>query len=193
MTQRLKTFYQTDVAPALLQQYNLPNQHQIPKLLKVVVNCGVGQGGDKAELIKATVADLRLITGQQPIITRAKKSIAGFNLRQKMAIGVAVTLRNETMYAFVDRLIHLALPRIRDFQGLDYHSFDGYGNFHLGLKEQLMFPEMEYDKVEQVRGMDIAIVTSCTEDALALRLLTGLGFPFRPQLPRTAAMKDVVL
>lgn len=192
MTQRLKVFYQTEVAPALSHQYHFANPHQIPKLLKVVVNCGVGQGGDKGELIKATVADLRLITGQQPIITRAKKSIAGFNLRQKMAIGVAVTLRNETMYAFVDRLIHLALPRIRDFQGLDYHSFDGYGNFHLGLKEQLMFPEIEYDKIEQVRGMDVSIVTSCSEDTLALALLTGLGFPFRPQTPRTAAMKDVL-
>jgi len=192
MTQRLKAFYQTEVAPALLRQYNLPNRHQIPKLLKVVVNCGVGQGGDKGELIKATVEDLRLITGQQPIITRAKKSIAGFNLRQKMAIGVVVTLRNDTMYAFVDRLIHLALPRIRDFQGLDYHSFDGYGNFHVGLKEQLMFPEIEYDKIEQVRGMDIAIVTSCTSDDLALNLLVGLGFPFRPQTSRTPAIKELL-
>lgn len=192
MTQRLKAFYQTEVAPALLRQYNLPNRHQIPKLLKVVVNCGVGQGGDKGELIKATVEDLRLITGQQPIITRAKKSIAGFNLRQKMPIGVVVTLRNDTMYAFVDRLIHLALPRIRDFQGLDYYSFDGYGNFHVGLKEQLMFPEIEYDKVEQVRGMDIAIVTSCTSDDLALNLLVGLGFPFRPQTSRTSASKELL-
>jgi len=182
MTQRLKLLYEQNVAPSLYQQYHLTNSHQIPRLLKIVVNCGVGEGADKDELIKSTLEDIRLITGQQPIVTRAKKSIAGFNLRQNMAIGVAVTLRNDTMYAFLDRLIHLALPRIRDFQGLDYRSFDGCGNFNLGLKEQLMFPEIEYDKVEKVRGMDISIVTSCRNEDLAFSLLLQLGLPFQKKV-----------
>lgn len=193
MTQRLKKFYHEHVVPSLVQQYQFENIHQVPRLIKVVVNCGVGEGSDKGDFIKATVQDLRLITGQQPIITKAKKSIAGFSIRQKMPIGVAVTLRNDTMYAFLDRLINLALPRIRDFQGLRYTSFDGWGNLNLGLREQLMFPEIEYDKVEKVRGMDISIVTSSNDDKLACSLLIGLGLPFlRKTKPPQVRMKALV-
>lgn len=183
MTQRLKTFYLNEVIPALREEYNIDNIHQVPRLTKVVVNCGVGEGADNAKLIEATLHDLSLITGQKAVVTRAKKSIAGFNIRAKMPVGVSVTLRGDTMYAFLDRLINLALPRIRDFQGLTRHSFDGFGNFHLGLKEQLMFPEIEYDKVDKLRGMDISIVTSCCNNNEALRFLIALGMPFRNPNP----------
>lgn len=183
MTQRLKKFYLDEVVGPLYKTYQFQNIHQVPKLIKIVVNCGVGEGSDNAKLIESTLEDLSLITGQKAIVTRAKKSIAGFNIRAKMPVGVTVTLRGNTMYAFLDRLINLALPRIRDFQGLTDHSFDGFGNFHLGLKEQLMFPEIEYDKVEKIRGMDISIITSCNNDNQALSFLKALGMPFRKSSP----------
>jgi len=179
MTQRLKKFYLKEIVPQISKELVLNNVHQIPCLRKIVVNCGVGEGSENAKLIESTLKDLTLITGQKAVITRAKKSIAGFNVRAKMPVGICVTLRGDTMYAFLDRLINLALPRIRDFQGLNTQSFDGYGNFHLGLKEQLMFPEIQYDKVDKLRGMDISIVTSCKSNAEARRLLTALGMPFR--------------
>jgi large subunit ribosomal protein L5 len=179
MTQRLKAFYLDIVVPKLSKQYKFANVHQVPHLKKIVVNCGVGEGADNAKLIDSTLQDLTLITGQKAVITRAKKSIAGFNVRAKMPVGISVTLRGDTMYAFLDRLINLALPRIRDFQGLPQTSFDGFGNFHLGLKEQLMFPEIEYDKVDKLRGMDVSIVTSCHTNDEALTFLAALGMPFR--------------
>ena len=179
MTQRLKAFYLDIVVPELSKQYNFANVHEVPHLKKIVVNCGVGEGADNAKLIDSTLQDLTVITGQKAIITRAKKSIAGFNIRAKMPVGIAVTLRGDTMYAFLDRLINLALPRIRDFQGLAHTSFDGFGNFHLGLKEQLMFPEIEYDKIDQVRGMDISIVTTAKTQEQGLSLLKEFGLPFK--------------
>jgi len=183
MTQRLKTFYLDQVVPSWSDKYQIQNIHEVPRLHKIVVNCGVGEGSDNAKLIEASLHDLSLITGQKAVVTRAKKSIAGFDIRAKMAVGVTVTLRGDTMYAFLDRLINLALPRIRDFQGLSVYSFDGFGNFHLGLREQLMFPEIEYDKVEKLRGMDISIVTSCRTDEQALSFLKALGLPFRHRQP----------
>ena len=193
MTQRLKKFYLDEVVLPLYKSSQFKNILQVPKLIKIVVNCGVGEGSDNAKLIESTLQDLSLITGQKAIVTRAKKSIAGFNIRAKMPVGVTVTLRGNTMYAFLDRLINLALPRIRDFQGLTTHSFDGFGNFHLGLKEQLMFPEIEYDKVEKIRGMDISIITSCQSDSQALIFLKALGMPFRSynSNEQTLSVKEV--
>jgi large subunit ribosomal protein L5 len=179
MVQRLKTIYLDKIVPFLWESQAYKNKHEIPYLKKIVVNCGVGEGAENAKVIESALQDLMLITGQKGIINRARKSIAGFNIRAKMPIGVSVTLRGDTMYAFLDRLLNLALPRIRDFQGLSRQSFDGFGNFHLGLKEQLMFPEIEYDKVEKLRGMDISIVTSCKTDAEALVFFTCLGMPFQ--------------
>jgi large subunit ribosomal protein L5 len=179
MTQRLKKIYFDNVVPKLLEQFEFENMHQVPKLTKIIINCGVGEAVENSKLIESTLQDLTVITGQKPIVTRAKKSIAGFALRAKMPVGVCVTLRGDTMYAFLDRLINLALPRIRDFQGLKKSSFDGYGNFHLGLKEQLMFPEIEYDKVQKIRGMDISIVTSCRTNIEAFHFLAALGMPFQ--------------
>lgn len=179
MTQRLKTFYLNTVVPKLREQLQSKNIHQVPQLKKIVINCGLGEASQSAKSLESTLRDLSFITGQKPVVTRAKKSIAGFQIREKMPVGVCVTLRGDTMYAFLDRLIHLALPRIRDFQGLNSKSFDGHGNFHLGLKEQLMFPEIDYDKIEKLRGMDICIVTSCKKDVEALQFLTALGMPFQ--------------
>ena len=179
MTQRLKELYLKEVIPQMRQELKINNVHEIPSLKKIVVNCGIGEGSENAKLVESTLQDLSLITGQKAVITRAKKSIAGFSVRAKMPVGICVTLRGDTMYAFLDRLINLALPRIRDFQGLTRQSFDGFGNFHIGLKEQLMFPEIEYDKVDKLRGMDISIVTSCKTNAEARRFLIALGMPFR--------------
>jgi large subunit ribosomal protein L5 len=179
MTQKLKFFYFHTVVPRLMEEFNLNNIHEVPKLKKIVINCGVGEGYDDAQIIESTLHDLRIITGQKAVVTRAKKSIAAFDIRTKMPVGVCVTLRGDTMYAFLDRLINLALPRIRDFRGLNKRSFDGYGNFHLGLKEQIMFPEIKYHKIDKARGMDIAIVTSCSTDMEAMAFLTALGMPFR--------------
>jgi large subunit ribosomal protein L5 len=180
MAQRLKTVYLQSVVPRLREELSYNNWHQVPRLEKVVINCGLGEASQNARSLESTLRDLSSVAGQKPIVTRARKSIAGFQVRAKMPVGVCVTLRGEAMYAFLGRLIHLALPRIRDFQGLNWKSFDGYGNFHLGLKEQLVFPEIDYDKVDRLRGMNICIVTTCRTHAEGLSLLTALGMPFQP-------------
>lgn len=176
---RLKELYVNEVAPALMQKYSYKSPMQIPKLDKIVIN--VGTGGDErdnAKAMEAIVGDLTAITGQKAVVTRAKKSVANFKLRAGMAIGAKVTLRGEKMYEFVDRLFSLALPRVRDFKGINPNAFDGRGNYSLGLKEQLIFPEIEYEKVDRVRGMDIAFVTTAATDEEARTLLALLGAPF---------------
>ena len=175
---RLKVRYRDELVSRLQDQLGLPNVMQVPRLEKVVLNIGVGDAVKDGRLLDAAVEDLTTITGQKPIITKARKSIAGFKLRQGMPIGAKVTLRGDRMWEFVDRLVSLALPRIRDFRGLDAKGFDGRGNFTLGVTEQLIFPEIDYDKVLQVRGMDITVVTTADDDDQGRALLLALGFPF---------------
>lgn len=179
MTPRLKEKYQNEVVPALMQEFAYKTIMQAPRLTKVVVNIGLGEAIQNAKALDAAVNDLGMITGQKPVITRAKKSIANFKLRQGMAIGAMVTLRGDRMYEFADRLISLALPRIRDFRGVSRRSFDGRGNYSLGLREQIIFPEIDYDKVDKVRGLEVAIVTTAPDDAQGYGLLKRLGMPFR--------------
>jgi len=179
MSQRLKKSYVESIRPALLTQFAYANQHQVPKVLKVVINRGVGEATQNSRSLDVSLEEMAKISGQRGIITRSKKSIAGFKLRAEMPIGVCVTLRGERMYAFLDRLINLALPRIRDFQGVSPRRFDGRGNYSLGLEEQLMFPEIEYDQIDRLRGMDISIVTSATNDEQGKALLQAFGMPFQ--------------
>jgi large subunit ribosomal protein L5 len=176
---RLKERYETDVKPALQQELGLGNVMQVPRLAKIVLNCGVGAATQQQSLLDGAVADLTIITGQKPLVTRAKKSIAGFKLRAGNPIGAKVTLRNARMWEFYDRLVSLAIPRIRDFRGMNPDSFDGRGNYTFGVTEQLIFPEIDYDKIDTVRGMDITIVTTATTDDAGRALLRALGFPFR--------------
>jgi large subunit ribosomal protein L5 len=171
--------YQNEVAPALKKELNLSNVMQIPQIKKVVINIGLGEAMDNPKALDAAVADLTAITGQKPVITKARKSIANFKLREGRAIGTSVTLRGEKMWAFLDRLMNIVLPRVRDFRGVSDESFDGRGNYTLGLREQIIFPEIEYDKVDKVRGMEITIVTTATSDDQSLALLKLLGMPFR--------------
>ncbi len=175
---RLSKHYQSAVRPALMQEFGYKNPMQVPRLDKIVVNMGVGEAVQDAKKIDAAVGDLTLITGQHPVVIRAKQSIATYKLRKNMPIGVKVTLRSQRMYEFLDRLITVALPRVRDFRGVSPKSFDGRGNYALGLKEQLVFPEIDYDKVDSVRGMDIVIVTTAKTDAEARSLLKGFEMPF---------------
>ena len=175
---RLKQFYTEKLRPSLMQKFNYNNILQTPRLEKIVVNIGVGENVADSKKINAAVDDLALITGQKPSITKAKKSIAGFKLRKGMNIGCKVTLRKDRMYEFIDRLITIALPRVRDFKGLSKKSFDGNGNYSLGIKEQIIFPEINYDKIDKVRGMDITIITSAKKDSEAMELLKGFNFPF---------------
>jgi large subunit ribosomal protein L5 len=177
-TPRLRTRYRDELVPALREQLGLANKMQVPRLEKVVVNMGVGDAVKDGRLLDAALEDLATITGQKAVITKARKSIAGFKLREGMAIGAKVTLRGAYMWEFVDRLVSLALPRIRDFRGLSPTAFDGHGNYTLGVTEQLIFPEIDYDKVVKVTGMDITIVTTATTDDEGRALLTALGFPF---------------
>jgi large subunit ribosomal protein L5 len=179
MAPRLKEKYQNEVVPALMQEFKYTSIMQVPRLQKVVLNIGLGEAIQNAKSLDAAVSDLGQITGQKPVVTRAKKSIANFKLRQGMAIGAMVTLRGATMYEFVDRLLSLALPRIRDFRGISRRSFDGRGNYTLGLREQIIFPEIDYDKVDKIRGLEAAIVTSAPDDAQGYSLLKRLGMPFR--------------
>lgn len=179
MVQRLQQFYREKIVPQLREQFQFKNQHQVPTLEKIVINRGLGDASQNSKLLESCLKELGLITGQHGIVTRSKKAIAGFKLRQKMPVGLVVTLRGEKMYAFLDRLINLALPRIRDFQGISSKSFDGHGNYSLGLEEQLMFPEIDYDKIDQVRGMDISIVTTAKNDQQAMALLKAFGMPFK--------------
>ncbi len=181
MSQYFRDQYKNEVAPALMDALNLDNVMQIPRIEKVVVNIGVGEALENAKALDAAVADLTQITGQKPVINKARKSIAAFKLREGRAIGVKVTLRGERMWSFLDRLINIALPRVRDFRGISPNSFDGRGNYTLGLREQLVFPEIEYDKIDKVRGMEITIVTSARNDDEARQLLDMLGMPFRKE------------
>lgn len=175
---RLKDLYTSEVAPALMKKFEYKSVMQIPKLEKIVINVGAGDAKENSKVIDSIMGDLALITGQKPVPTYAKKSVANFKLRQGMKIGVKVTLRGERMYEFMDRLFNLALPRVRDFKGINPDAFDGRGNYALGLKEQLIFPEIEYDKVDKIRGMDICFVTTAATDAEAKELLTLMGAPF---------------
>ena len=175
---RLKDYYVSTVAPALMSKFGYKNVMQIPRLDKVVVNVGAGEAKDNAKAIDAIMGDLSLITGQRPVVCRAKKSVANFKLREGMPIGVKVTLRGERMYDFVDKLFNVAFPRVRDFRGINPNSFDGKGNYSTGIKEQLIFPEIEYDKIDKVRGMDINFITTATTDEEAKELLSLLGAPF---------------
>jgi len=179
MTPRLKQIYLNTLVPKLKQELKCQNVHEIPRLVKIVINCGLGEASQNAKALESTLRDIEFITGQKPVVTRAKKAIASFQIRENMPIGVSVTLRGEKMYAFLDRLINLALPRIRDFQGLNWNSFDGKGNFHLGLKEQLMFPEIDYETIDKLRGMDICIVTNCKNNTEATTFLKAFGMPFQ--------------
>ena len=175
---RLKDLYKTEIAPALMKEFNYKSVMQIPKLDKIVVNVGAGDAKENSKVIENVISDLTLITGQKAVPTTAKKSVANFKLRQGMKIGVKVTLRGERMYEFMDRLFNFALPKVRDFKGINPNAFDGRGNYALGLKEQLIFPEIEYDKVDKVRGMDICFVTTAGTDEEARALLAKFGAPF---------------
>lgn len=181
MTHYLKERYHKEIAPALEESIGTDNVMQIPRITKVVVNIGVGEALDDAKAIEAAVADLTLITGQKPIITKAKKSIANFKLREGRQIGVKVTLRGERMWSFLDRLMNIALPRVRDFRGISPNAFDGRGNYTLGLREQLVFPEIEYDKIDKLRGLEISIVTTARNDDESRQMLQMLGMPFRKE------------
>ena len=175
---RLKDLYKSEVAPALMKKFAYKSPMQIPRLDKIVINVGAGDAKDNAKVIDKIIEEITLITGQKAVPTYARKSVANFKLRQGMKIGVKVTLRGDRMYEFMDRLFNIALPRVRDFKGINPNAFDGRGNYSLGLKEQLIFPEIEYDKVEKFRGMDIAFVTTATNDEEAKELLTLMGAPF---------------
>ena len=175
---RLKEMYSNKIEDAMMMKFGYKNVMQIPKLEKIVINMGVGEARENAKVLDAAVKDLEIITGQKAVITRAKKSVANFKLREGMPIGCKVTLRGEKMYEFTDRLVNLALPRVRDFRGVNPNAFDGRGNYALGIKEQLIFPEIEYDKVDKVRGMDVIFVTTAETDEEARELLTLFGMPF---------------
>lgn len=179
MAPRLKKFYFQNIVPKLVEQFQYKNKFQVPRVEKIVINRGLGAASQNAKILDSCLNELSIIAGQKGVITRSKKAIAGFKLRTKMPVGVSVTLRGDRMYGFLDRLINLALPRIRDFQGISLKSFDGNGNYSLGLEEQLMFPEMDYDKIDQIRGMDISIITSSKNDPEGLALLKEFGMPFK--------------
>ena len=176
---RLKERYQKDIAPAIAKELNIKNPMAVPRLNKIVVNMGMGEAVANAKVLDAAVEELKSIAGQKPVITKAKKSIASFKLRQGMPIGVMVTLRGERMYEFFDRLVSVALPRVRDFRGVSPKAFDGRGNYTIGIREQLIFPEIDFNKVDKLRGMNISIVTTARNDEEARALLKGLGMPFR--------------
>ena len=179
MASRLKERYQQEVVPALQKEFNYANPMQVPTVHKVIVNIGMGEAIQNAKAMDAAVSDLATITGQRPVITRAKRSVAAFKLREGMQIGCMVTLRGERMFYFLDKLMNVALPRLRDFQGVSAEAFDGRGNYTLGLREQLVFPEIDYDKVDKVRGMEVSIVTTARTDEEGRRLLRLLGMPFK--------------
>ncbi|GED32965.1 MULTISPECIES: 50S ribosomal protein L5 [Brevibacillus] len=179
MATRLKEKYTNEIVPGLMSKFAYTSIMQVPKVEKIIINMGVGEAVANAKSLDTAVEDLQIIAGQKPVVTRAKKSIAGFKLREGMPIGAKVTLRGERMYHFLDKLMNVSLPRVRDFRGISSKAFDGRGNYTLGLKEQLIFPEIEYDKIDKVRGMDIVIVTSAKTDEEARELLTQMGMPFR--------------
>ena len=176
---RLKDIYNEQIIDAMVEKFGYKNKLQAPKIEKIVINMGVGEAKDNAKVLENAIGDMEKISGQKPVVTRAKKSVAAFKLREGMPIGCKVTLRGEKMYEFLDRLVNLALPRVRDFRGVDATAFDGRGNYALGLKEQIIFPEIEYDKIDKVRGMDVIIVTTAHTDEEARELLTQFGMPFQ--------------
>ena len=178
MSQTLRIYYKEKVIPLLLEQFKYRNIHEVPKITKITINRGLGEASKNNKALDVSVQELASITGQQPIITKARKSIAGFKIRDGMPVGIAVTLRKQIMYAFLERFIHLSLPRIRDFKGISIKGFDGRGNYNIGIREQLIFPEIEYDKVDQIRGMDISITTSAKTQQEGIALLKALGMPF---------------
>ena len=174
----LKTLYKEEVAGALMKKFEYKSAMQIPKIEKIVINIGLGEAKDNAKVIDSAAADLALITGQKPVVTKARKSVANFKIREGMNLGVKVTLRGEKMYEFIDKLFNIALPRVRDFRGINPNAFDGRGNYSLGIKEQLIFPEIEYDKIDKIRGMDIIFVTTANTDEEGRELLKLMGAPF---------------
>ena len=178
MSRRMREIYSKEIAPAMQKKFGYKNVMQIPKLEKIVVNMGVGEAKENSKILEAAARDMEIITGQKPVLTKAKKSVANFKIREGMAIGCKVTLRGDKMYEFADRLINLALPRVRDFRGVNANAFDGRGNYALGIREQLIFPEIEYDKIDKVRGMDVIFVTTANTDEEARELLTLFGMPF---------------
>ena len=178
MESRLKDKYVNEVVPALVEKFQYQNMMEVPKLEKIILNIGLGEAKDNPKALDSAIEELRIITGQNPVVTRAKKSVANFKLREGMKIGTKVTLRGQKMYDFYDKLVSLALPRVRDFRGVSDKSFDGRGNYAMGIKEQLIFPEIEYDKVDAIRGMDIVVVTSAKTDEEARALLAHMGMPF---------------
>ena len=178
---RLKDQYQNEIVDAMIKKFGYKNKMQVPKLDKIVVNMGVGEAKENAKILEAAVKDMETITGQKAVITKAKNSIANFKIREGMPIGCKVTLRGEKMYEFFDRLVNLALPRVRDFRGINPNAFDGRGNYALGIKEQLIFPEIEYDKIDKIRGMDVIVVTTAKTDEEGRELLTQFGMPFAKQ------------
>ena len=181
MSTRLKEIYQNEIVEALMKKFGYKNIMQVPKIEKVVINMGIGEAKENVKILDAAASDLQTITGQKPVITKAKKSIANFKIREGMPIGCKVTLRGDRMYEFVDRLINLSLPRVRDFRGVNPNAFDGRGNYALGIKEQLIFPEIEYDKIDKIRGMDIIFVTTARTDEEARELLAQFNMPFAKQ------------
>jgi large subunit ribosomal protein L5 len=183
MKPRLQIYYEERVRPRLMEEFGFDNPMRVPRLEKIVLNVGLGEAPKNPKLLESIVQELTLITGQKPVVTKARKSISNFGLRQGMSIGAMVTLRGARMYEFLDRLINVAVPRIRDFRGVPSRSFDGRGNYTLGIKEQMIFPEIDYDKVQKVHGMDIVLVTTTDKDDEALALLRELGMPFRGQTP----------
>jgi large subunit ribosomal protein L5 len=187
MAPRLKERYRKEIVPALVKEFNYRNAMAVPRLRKVVVNMGLGEAIQNAKILDSATAELGQITGQKPVITRAKKSIANFKLRKNMPIGATVTLRGDRMYEFFDRLTSVVLPRVRDFRGLSTQAFDGRGNYTLGLRDQLVFPEVDYAKVDKIKGMNISIITDARTDAEALALLRRMGMPFRPEVQRREA------
>jgi large subunit ribosomal protein L5 len=183
LASRLHRHFREQATPRLIQQFGWTNPHQVPRIEKITLNCGLGEASKNQKLLDSVVEEFRLITGQKPLITRARKAIANFGLRENMPIGVAVTLRGERMYHFMDRLVSVAIPRIRDFRGLNTRSFDGRGNYTMGVKEQIIFPEINYDRVQKIHGLDITVVTSTNKDDEAFALLKEMGFPFRGESP----------
>ena len=181
MSSRLKEIYQNEIVDALMKKFEYKNIMEVPKIEKVVINMGVGEAKENVKLLDAAVKDLEIITGQKAVVTKAKNSIANFKIREGMPIGCKVTLRGDKMYEFVDRLINLALPRVRDFRGVNPNAFDGRGNYALGIREQLIFPEIEYDKIDKIRGMDVVFVTTAKTDEEARELLTQFNMPFAKQ------------
>ena len=178
MAARLKETYKTEVFKSLMEQFNYDNVMQVPKLEKVTINMGLGEAKENAKILESAVEEIGLISGQRPVITKARKSIANFKVRQGMPVGAKVTLRGDNMYEFIDKLFNIALPRLRDFKGVSKNSFDGRGNYSMGLKEQLIFPEINYDKVDKIKGMNIVFTTTAKTDEEAAALLAGLGLPF---------------